>query len=66
MKLSLEEWKKTEIKTVKKAQDLIGSQNLKSCLLDCYKDHPDKIDSYDMDDISNIGEEIIRGRRDVV
>ena len=50
------------ITSVEQARNLIGEENLKSCLLDCYKDKPDEIESYDMDDISDIAPDIISNR----
>lgn len=60
--MTLKDWMKLEITSVEQARNLIGEENLKSCLLDCCKNKPDEIENYDMDDISNIGADIINNR----
>lgn len=60
--MTLKEWMELEITSVEQARNLIGEENLKSCLLDYCKDRPDEIESYDMDDISDIGADIINNR----
>ena len=61
--MTLKKWLELEITSVEQARNLIGEENLKSCLLDCCKDKPYEIESYDMDDISDIGSDIIRNNR---
>jgi len=58
--MTLKEWTELKITSVEQARNLIGEENLKSCLLDYCKDKPDEIESYDMDDIADIGADIIK------